>query len=437
MNKIIFSVFLSISLSGQHYSQVFWETIKSPVDVELRRVFYLDSLHLWAAGDSGTIIFSSDMGKSWNIQSSGLPERIEDLFFLNDSLGWALTWSSTGTDYQSKILHTVNGGLNWTSTDYRIPNILLNAIFFLDSLNGWICGAPFDFSFTSNGGATWNAAIIDTGSSNLPVNEIKFSTPQYGFAVGGAHDIVGVVWQTTNGGELWKSYSVGPDHFMDFVFQDSVTAFALTAEIEGFYFTGKLRFDLEQSTWDYEDLDLYANVTGIDLRTDYEAWGTIGTITKSFIVSNDSLRTWELIDTPDSMYFAFDIDFADSIHGIAVGEEGNIFRYIPQKPVSVLEDNIKTPNEFILYQNYPNPFNPTTKIKYTISSNVKSQMSKVILKVYDVLGNKVATLVDEEKNPGSYEIEFNADEYNLSSGIYFYQIKAGDFISAKKLILMK
>jgi hypothetical protein len=91
--------------------------------------------------------------------------------------------------------------------------------------------------------------------------------------------------------------------------------------------------------------------------------------------------------------------------------------------------------KFSLDQNYPNPFNPITKIKYTIPSEGTSLMKSVQLKVYDVLGNEVATLVNEEKRAGNYEITFNAA--NLPSGIYFYQLKAGEFVSTKKLMLLK
>jgi hypothetical protein len=83
-----------------------------------------------------------------------------------------------------------------------------------------------------------------------------------------------------------------------------------------------------------------------------------------------------------------------------------------------------------LYQNYPNPFNPTTTIRFTIPHR-----SNVTLKVYDMLGKEIATLVDEEKNPGSYEVKFDAS--NLPSGVYFYKIKAGEFTQTKKMILMK
>jgi len=90
---------------------------------------------------------------------------------------------------------------------------------------------------------------------------------------------------------------------------------------------------------------------------------------------------------------------------------------------------------FILFQNYPNPFNPTTKIRYTVPNVGVSLMKPVQLTVYDVLGNEISTLVDENKTTGIYEIEFNASR--LSSGTYFYQLKADNFIETKKMILMK
>jgi hypothetical protein len=94
-----------------------------------------------------------------------------------------------------------------------------------------------------------------------------------------------------------------------------------------------------------------------------------------------------------------------------------------------------SPNDFVLMQNYPNPFNPSTKVRFNLPSNVNGQMSNVILKVYDILGNEVATLVNEEKPAGSYEVEFNAD--NLSSGVYIYRIQTADYTDTKKMILLR
>jgi len=100
------------------------------------------------------------------------------------------------------------------------------------------------------------------------------------------------------------------------------------------------------------------------------------------------------------------------------------------------------PKEFMLYQNYPNPFNPNTIIKFTVpnvETNHDASLQMVTLKVYDLLGNKVATLVNEEKEPGVYEVEFNPESgiRNPASGIYFYQLKAGQYSATKKMILLR
>ena len=104
------------------------------------------------------------------------------------------------------------------------------------------------------------------------------------------------------------------------------------------------------------------------------------------------------------------------------------------------EENI--PEKFVLYQNYPNPFNPSTKIRFTIPSFIVSgakQSQLVTLKVYDILGNEIATLVNEEKEPGSYSVQFNTSSIKqlTSSGMYFYILKAGNYSETKKMILLK
>ena len=106
-----------------------------------------------------------------------------------------------------------------------------------------------------------------------------------------------------------------------------------------------------------------------------------------------------------------------------------------EQPTSVNTSNSNLPLAFELEQNYPNPFNPSTKINYSVP-----QLSQVQIKVFDVLGNEIETLVNEEKPAGEYEVIFNSHSgkvRNLTSGVYFYQLKAGEFIQTKKMILLK
>jgi len=103
---------------------------------------------------------------------------------------------------------------------------------------------------------------------------------------------------------------------------------------------------------------------------------------------------------------------------------------------NTIEVEINYPNKFDLVQNYPNPFNPSTKITYTIPAVGTSLMKFVQLKVYDVLGNEIATLIDEYKPAGKYEIAFSASN-GLASGVYYYQLKVGEFIQTRKMIFLK
>jgi hypothetical protein len=103
------------------------------------------------------------------------------------------------------------------------------------------------------------------------------------------------------------------------------------------------------------------------------------------------------------------------------------FEYVG--PVGI-DDYTSVAKTFVLFQNYPNPFNPSTKIKYSVP-----QSEIVQIKVYDILGKEIATLVNEEKPMGNYKIDFDGN--NLSTGVYFYSMQAGSFTDTKKLILIK
>jgi hypothetical protein len=92
----------------------------------------------------------------------------------------------------------------------------------------------------------------------------------------------------------------------------------------------------------------------------------------------------------------------------------------------------EVPTRFRLEQNYPNPFNPKTKIKFDIAAK---SVGQTFLSVYDIRGREIQTLVNEELNPGTYEVTFDGN--NFASGVYFYQLRTGDFVETKKLILLK
>jgi len=139
-------------------------------------------------------------------------------------------------------------------------------------------------------------------------------------------------------------------------------------------------------------------------------------------------------ETAVGIYKLIGIKGYGRVDGYVVGENETIIKF---GEVTSVEKQEEIPREFSLLQNYPNPFNPSTKIKFTIPTNVILSEAKnlVILKVYGVLGNDVATLFNEDLPGGEYEVEFNAN--GLTSGVYFYQLKAGSLIETKKMILIK
>jgi mannose/cellobiose epimerase-like protein (N-acyl-D-glucosamine 2-epimerase family) len=130
-----------------------------------------------------------------------------------------------------------------------------------------------------------------------------------------------------------------------------------------------------------------------------------------------------------------DFDPVNRTLNLPSGEGGNF--EVTYEPVitNVATEQIVTVDNFELFQNYPNPFNPTTKIKYSIPAIERQQSLLVQIKVYDILGNEIATLVNEEKPAGLYEVEFNAT--GLSSGFYFYILQSGGFLETKKMLLLK
>jgi hypothetical protein len=158
-----------------------------------------------------------------------------------------------------------------------------------------------------------------------------------------------------------------------------------------------------------------------------------------------------------SVYLAFPFE---TVYPFDVRKEllSNILLYLDGQTGT--DEINEIPQRFSLSQNYPNPFNPTTTIRYSIpsviarsgarkqshesstnqqiastTSSVRNDIANVTLKVYDILGRQVATLVDKKQAPGNYSVQFDAS--NLPSGIYFYKLQSGSFVTTKKMILMK
>ena len=132
---------------------------------------------------------------------------------------------------------------------------------------------------------------------------------------------------------------------------------------------------------------------------------------------------YSLLDSPDGLYVGGKFTHAGNKYS-------NMIALYTDFATSVDEENNIVPDGFQLMQNYPNPFNPSSRIRYSIP-----QISYVTLKVFDILGNEIATLVNEEKGPGVYSVSINAVKY--ASGIYFYKLQAGSFVETRKMVLLR
>ena len=182
------------------------------------------------------------------------------------------------------------------------------------------------------------------------------------------------------------------------------------------------------NTWEIKESNVTTDLYSIHFSSVENGWisGNDGII----LATTDGGETWveQMSATRMPLY---SICFANDNTGWAGGAFGAIVKTTNGGVTQAEEPvEIKLPQTYSLYQNYPNPFNPSTTISYRLAGT-----SFVTIKVYDILGKEVASLVNEVKSAGKYTVKFSGDRF--SSGVYFYQLRAGSTIQSKKMILMK
>lgn len=408
-----------------------WIRINSPVTANLFNCVFADTINGWAAGEDGVIIHTTDGGYYWTIQSNPVNYYINDIFFINKRLGWAVSNEFLNTG--STLLKTTNSGINWIAEDFPDSTVFLKTIYFLDSLTGFISGLGGNFFKTTNAGITWNRMFTDTSAfSSFPVVKIRFLTPDTGFACGGIIDIAGVIWKTVNGGLNWSADTYSPEPFYSLYLKSSTDLFAVGGDFE--YGAQIVRSSNIGSSWNYFNLGFFGHCLSIDFRTSYEVWMPLG-FSQTWAVSYDGGNNWTTEQVTDNLLMN-SVDFSDSLHGCAVGNNGVILKYAGNPSSIEAPDNFVPQNAF-LNQNYPNPFNPSTRISYGFKGN-----KFVEIKIFDVLGNEITSLVNRiqfsENTTSLFYADFPAEEFKLSAGVYFYALYLDNEVrDIKKMVYLK
>lgn len=426
-SRIFFLAIIAIIIAQNlSISQQYWVRQPSPVNYQLSKCFFTDSLYGWAAGDSGAMIHTTNGGLNWEQQNSGITlSYFEDLFFLNRRLGWALSndFYFTGTI----MVRTIDGGLTWTNSRYNDTTLILKSVFYTDSLNGYMGDLGGRIIKTTDGGFTWSHCHIDSAECfSFSIQKINFVNSLTGYICGGHIDIVGMVMKTTNAGANWHPYCLSPEPMNDIVFQGG-KIYGVGGDPE--YGAMSVMSSDSGKFWSYDAPGLFGIAQQISFRTPAEAWAPLGYSMK-WMVSNDSGSpgTWFTLDTPDSIEI-YSVHFNSPANGWAFGSRGAIFKY-NTSVIGVSGPGNNVPASYRLFQNYPNPFNPRTIIKFEIP---KSGEVRIVL--FDVQGREVKTLYSAYAVAGGHEIRFDGSEF--ATGIYFYRISAGDFTKSMKLVLLK
>lgn len=403
-----------------------WESQASPTQTSLFSVKAVTQNIVWAAGGSGTgsapvVIRTTDGGSNWALAGNGLSGV--DLYCIT-AVDANRAWVGTGN---GKIFATTNGGSSWAEQIYPgTQSPFINGIWMFSDGTGYAQGDPFSANRfvvlkTTNLGQTWaHLANEPVGGSTEAGwnNSFWFTDTDHGWF--GTN--LSKVWRTTDGGTTWSSAASGAVNSYGVAFKDNNNG------IVG-HSTGAIRVSTNGgATWTSVTSPTTSPIIGLShLAGTNLAWiGIAGTPYRS-TNNGTNWSSQSLYPFTGSLQHLY---FADTSNGWTVTSNGEVLRYRPAGTVGVEEIAENIPTTFSLDQNYPNPFNPSTSIGFRIVD-----FGLVSLKVFDVLGREVATLVEGVREPGTYTVVL--DGALLTSGLYFYQLKTGRFVDVKKMLLVK
>ena len=362
--------------------------------------YVIDDSTLFVGDYIKGIRISNDGGSSWKTIDSTIKD-VNSFMFLNTKVGYA----PGGGGDTANVYRTSDGGKTWTRISHKyIENNWVSSDFskvsFVDSLKGWAVTYGGMIFNTTDGGFNWEFQDSTAKTKFLPLRDIQFTTADSGLAVGGISGS-SIILRTVDGGKNWISW-ISESHPPDISIASLQEIYMLNSKVG----------------W----------IVGSSNGPAY------------IIKTTDGGGTWS-DETPGTEFYGFQsISILDSLHGFVVGGQGGFYETINGGELTDVSSKHIVNEKFSLGQNYPNPFNPTTTIQYTIPKE-----SFVTIKVYNVLGKEVATLVNERKPAGNYRIDFSTkggftkggNSGYLSSGIYFYRLISGTYSETKKMIVLK
>lgn len=379
-------------------------------------IFFINNQTGWAAGGYGNLFKSTNGGNNWFNQYNNSSIYFTSVRFIDNNTGW-----TAGTH----VLKTSNSGINWTII---ASNYLMLKIYPVDHFKLWGLNINFDIVKSVNGGENW--VIVNSGYSGQ-YYDIFFINELTGWAVGTGQKII----KTTDGGATWAlQYGNNwPGFFKSIHFYNSNVGFAAGLN------PGNMNMLLNTTNGGLNWNVLMFSPLNFNRVFTINNNSAFFTTNEEIYFSSNAGLNWNLqnncgTNTINSIYFS------DSLTGWIAGSNGMIQKTISGGNfVEITIINNFIPENFNLHQNYPNPFNPVTKIKFDIPQNhlplQGGDREGVLLKIYDLLGREISTLVNEQLKPGSYSVDWDASGY--ASGVYFYSLVTDQYTETKRMVLLK
>jgi photosystem II stability/assembly factor-like uncharacterized protein len=415
----ILLIFLcSIELNAQNG----WYRITLGSSIWYYGVKFTNSSTGYVVGSEGTIIKTTNAGFNFYNLTSGTTVQLEDIFFVNQSTGYIV--GSGGI-----ILKTTNEGNIWT-TLYPGGGFTLYSVFFTDANYGHAVGAVGIIRSTTNGGQSWD---YQTSNTTLNLTSVFFTSRDTGY-IGGLGNQT--MLKTTNRGVNW--FTMPPPGSNNALIRSMCFVNSTTGIAGGSL--GKV----------YKTTNSGGNWTEIQAGTSYMSFEGVcfaNQNTGYFISSSGILLTTNTGENWITQYIDFNpyiyaVHFINAYTGYTVGENGGIWKTTTGGGAFSGIETIQTdiPSEFKLYQNFPNPFNSSTKICFDIpqvhlSKGWDKSSTAITIKVFNMLGSEVSTLVNEDLIPGKYKVDFHSNNY--PSGIYFYKLMTDRYTEIRKMIILK